>query len=124
MEEKVFIVSTDGQIGITNLSFEEVSEILAAAVANKNKNNAKPIEVSEMELAESVGEFCFALLVNSSISSKIIESGLEMKEIHRKALAFAKSKGITLTQLFDNLNEMPDDDMPSQLKTIFGIDLQ
>ena len=124
MEEKVFIVSTDGQIGITNLSFEEVSEILATAVANKNKSNTKPIEVSEMELAESVGEFCFALLVNSSISSKIIESGLEMKEIHRKALAFAKSKGITLTQLFDNLNEMPDDDMPSQLKTIFGIDLQ
>ena len=121
MEEKVFIVSTDGQIGITNLSFEEVSEILATAVANKNKSNTKPIEVSEME---SVGEFCFALLVNSSISSKIIESGLEMKEIHRKALAFAKSKGITLTQLFDNLNEMPDDDMPSQLKTIFGIDLQ
>ena len=124
MEEKVFIVSLDGQIGATNLSFEEVSEILAAAVANKNKNNAKPIEVSEMELAESVGEFCFALLVNSNISSKIIESGLQMKEIHRKALAFAKSKGITLTQLFDNLNEMPDDDMPSQLKTIFGIDLQ
>lgn len=124
MEEKVFIVSTDGQIGITNLSFEEDSEILAAAVANKNKSNAKPIEVSEIELAESVGEFCFALLVNSSISSKIIESGLEMKEIHRKALAFAKSKGITLTQLFDNLNEMPDDDIPSQLKTIFGIDLQ
>ena len=124
MEEKVFIISPDGQIGVTNLSFEEVSEILAAAVANKNKNNVKPIEVSEMELAESVGEFCFALLVNSSISSKIIESGLQMKEIHRKSLAFAKSKGISLMEMFSDLNEMSNDELALQLKAIFGIDLQ
>ena len=43
---------------------------------------------------------------------------------YSELVEIAKSKGITLTQLFDNLNEMPDDDMPSQLKTIFRIDLQ
>ena len=121
MEEKVFIVSTDGQIGVTNLSFEEVSEILAAAVANKNK---KEVEVSEKELKESVDEFCIAMFSTPKISTKVLGKELGTREIHRKSLAFAKSKGISLMEMFSDLNEMSDDELASQLKTIFGIDLQ
>ena len=121
MEKKVFIVSTDGQIAATNLSFEEVSEIIAAAVANKNKFEAG---VSEEELNESAVEFCVAMLANPTISRKIVGKGLEMKEIHRKLLSFAKSKGISLMEMFSDLNGMSDAELASQLKTIFGIDLQ
>lgn len=121
MGEKVFIVSIDGQIGVTNLSFEEVSEILAAAVANKNKNE---MGVSEKELNETVEEFCFGMLFTPKVSTKLLGKGLETEDVHRKSLAFAKSKGISLTEMFSDLNEMSDDELASQLKTIFGIDLQ
>ena len=125
MGEKVFIVSIDGQIGVTNLSFEEVSEILATAVANKNENkNENEMEVSEEELNETVNEFCFGMMFTPKVSTKVINKGLEMEDIHRKSLAFAKSKGISLTEMFFNLNEMSDDELASQLKTIFGIGLQ
>lgn len=123
MGEKVFIVSDDGQIGVTNLSFEEVSEILATAVANKNKNNNE-MGVSEEELNETVNEFCFGMMFTPKVSTKVIEKGLEMEDIHRKSLSFAKSKGISITKMFFDLNEMSDDELASQLKTIFGIDLQ
>ena len=125
MGEKVFIVSIDGQIGVTNLSFEEVSEILATAVANKNENeNKNEMGVSEEELNETVNEFCFGIMFTLKVSTKIIEKGLEMEDTHRKSLAFAKSKGISITKMFFDLNEMSDDELASQLKTIFGIDLQ
>ena len=123
MGEKVFIVSIDGQIGVTNLSFEEVSEILATAVANKNENENE-MGVSEEELNETMNEFCFGIMFTPKVSTKIIEKGLEMEDIHRKSLAFAKSKGISITKMFFDLNEMSDDELASQLKTIFGIDLQ
>lgn len=121
MGEKVFIVSVDGQIGATNLSFEEVSEILATAAANKNKFEAG---VSEKELNESAAEFCFALICVPKISTKILGKGLEMKEIHRKSLSYAKSKGISLVDLFSDLDDMSDDDLSTHLKTIFGVDFQ
>ena len=121
MGEKVFIVSIDGQIGVTNLSFEEVSEILAAAVANKNNNEAG---VSEKELNETLDEFCFGMMFNPRISTKVLGNGLETEDVHRKSLAFAKSKGISLTEMFSDLNEMSDDELASQLKAIYGIDLQ
>ena len=123
MGEKVFIVSIDGQIGVTNLSFEEVSEILATAVANKNKNENET-GVSEEELNETVNEFCFGMMFTPKVSTKVINKGLEMEDIHRKSLSFAKSKGISLTEMFSDLNEMSDDELASQLKTIFGIGLQ
>lgn len=123
MEEKVFIVSIDGQIGVTNLSFEEVSEILATAVANKNENENE-MGVSEDELNETVNEFCFGMMFTPKVSTKVINKGLEMEDIHRKSLSFAKSKGISITKMFFDLNEMSDDELASQLKTIFGIDLQ
>lgn len=122
MEEKVFIVSTDGQIAVTNFSFEEVSEIIENAIANKEKSKNE-VEVSEKELRESVGEFCLAVFLNPKVSKKILEKDLA-EEIHRKSLVFAKSKGISLMDLFSDLNEMSDDDLASQLKAIFGIDLQ
>lgn len=124
MEEKVFIVGLNGQIGVTNLSFEEVSEILATAAANKNKSNANSVEVSEEELMKSIDEFCFSLLMSPKISKKIVGKDLEMKELHRKSLAFAKSKGISLTGMFTDLGNMSDDDLPSHLKAIFGVDFQ
>ena len=117
MEEKVFIISTDGQVAVTNLSFEEISEIIENAIANKEKNK-KEVEVSEKELRESVDEFCIAMFSTPKISTKVLG------KTHRKSLAFAKSKGISLMEMFSDLNEMPDDDLASQLKTIFGIDLQ
>lgn len=122
MEEKVFIVSTDGQVAVTNLSFEEISEIIESAIANKEKNKNE-VKVSEKELRESVGEFCLAVFLNPKVSKKILEKDLA-EEIHRKSLVFAKSKGISLMDLFSDLNEMSDDDLASQLKAIFGIDLQ
>lgn len=122
MEEKVFIVSTDGQVAVTNLSFEEISEIIESAITNKEKNKNE-VKVSEKELRESVGEFCLAVFLNPKVSKKILEKDLA-EEIHRKSLAFAKSKGISLMNLFSDLNEMSDDDLTSQLKAIFGIDLQ
>lgn len=123
MEEKVFIVSTDGQVAVTNLSFEEISEIIENAIANKEKSKNE-VEVSEKELRESVGEFCLAVFLTPKVSTKILGKDLEAEEIHRKSLAFAKSKGISLMDLFSDLNEMPDDELASQLKTIFGIDTQ
>lgn len=123
MEEKVFIVSTDGQVAVTNFSFEEVNEIIENAIANKEKSKNE-VEVSEKELRESVGEFCLAVFLNPKVSKKILEKDLEAEEIHRKSLVFAKSKGISLMDLFSDLNEMSDDKLASQLKTIFGIDLQ
>lgn len=122
MEEKVFIVSTDGQVAVTDLSFEEISEIIESAITNKEKNKNE-VKVSEKELRESVGEFCLAVFLNPKVSEKILEKDLA-EEIHRKSLVFAKSKGISLMDLFSDLNEMSDDDLASQLKTIFGIDLQ
>lgn len=125
MGEKVFIVSIDGQIGVTNLSFEEVSEILATAVANKNENeNKNEMGVSEEELNGTVDEFCFGMMFNPRISTKVLGNGLETEDVHRKSLAFAKSKGISLTEMFSDLNEMSDDELASQLKAIYGIDLQ
>ena len=123
MEEKVFIVSTDGQVAVTNFSFEEISEIIENAIANKEKNK-KDVEVSEKELRESVDEFCIAMFSTPKISTKVLGKELGTREIHRKSLAFAKSKGISLMEMFSDLNEMSDDDLASQLKTIFGIDLQ
>lgn len=123
MEEKVFIVSTDGQIAVTNFSFEEVSEIIENAIANKEKSKNE-VEVSEKELRESVGEFCLAMFLTPKVSTKVLGKELETEEIHRKSLAFAKSKGISLMEMLSSLNEMPDDDLASQLKAIFGIDLQ
>ena len=129
MEEKVFIISTDGQVAVTNLSFEEISEIIENAIANKEiaskgKHDADKVEVSEKELRESMGEFCLAMFLTPKVSTKILGKGLETEDVHRKSLAFAKSKGISLMEMFSNLNEMSDDDLASQLKTIFGIDLQ
>ena len=123
MEEKVFIVSTDGQVAVTNLSFEEISEIIENAIANKEKNK-KEVEVSEKELRESVGEFCLAMFSTPKISTRVLGKELGTREIHCKSLAFAKSKGISLMEMFSDLNEMSDDDLASQLKAIFGIDLQ
>lgn len=123
MEEKVFIVSTDGQVAVTNLSFEEISEIIESAIANKKKSKNE-VKVSENELRESAGEFFAALFLNPSLSNKILGKDLETEEIHRKSLAFAKSKGISLMEMFSRLNNMPDDELASQLKAIFGIDLQ
>ena len=129
MEEKVFVVSTNGQVAVTSLSFEEVSEIIENAIANKEiaskgKHNADEVEVSEKELRESVDEFCLAMFLTPKISTRVLGKELETREIHRKSLAFAKSKGVSLMEMFSNLNEMSDDDLASQLKTIFGIDLQ
>lgn len=129
MEEKVFVVSTNGQVAVTNLSFEEISEIIENAIANKEnankgKHDADEVKVSEKELRESVGEFCIAMFSTPKISTKVLGKELGTREIHRKSLAFAKSKGISLMEMFSDLNEMPDDDLASQLKTIFGIDLQ
>lgn len=134
MEEKVFIVSTDGQVAVTNLSFEEISEIIEGAIANKenaNKENANKgkhdadeVEVSEKELRGSVDEFCLAMFLTPKVSTKILGKELGTREIHCKALAFAKSKGISLMEMLSSLNEMSDDDLASQLKAIFGIDLQ
>lgn len=123
MEEKVFIVSTDGQVAVTNFSFEEVNEIIENAIANKEKSKNE-VEVSEKELRDSVDEFCLAMFLTPKVSTKVLGKELGTREIHRKALAFAKSKGISLMEMFSNLNEMSDDDLASQLKTIFGIDLQ
>ena len=123
MEEKVFIVSTDGQVAVTNLSFEEVSEIIESAIANKEKSKSE-VEVSEKELRESVDEFCLAMFLTPKVSTKILGKELGTREIHCKALAFAKSKGISLMEMLSDLNEMSDDDLASQLKAIFGIDLQ
>ena len=123
MEEKVFIVSTDGQVAVTNFSFEEVNEIIENAIANKEKSKNE-VEVSKEELRESVGEFCLAVLLNPKVSKKILGKDSETEEIHRKSLAFAKLKGITLMDLFSDLNEMPDNELASQSKAIFGIDLQ
>ena len=123
MEEKVFIVSTDGQIAVTNFSFEEISEIIENAIANKEKSKNE-VEVSEKELRESVDEFCLAMFLTPKISTRVLGKELGTREIHHKSLAFAKSKGISLMEMFSNLNEMSDDDLASQLKTIFGIDLQ
>ena len=123
MEEKVFIISTDGQVAVTNLSFEEISEIIENAIANKEKNK-KEVEVSEKELRESVDEFCIAMFSTPKISTKVLGKELGTREIHRKSLAFAKSKGIALMEMFSDHNELPEDDLASQLKTIFGIDLQ
>ena len=123
MEEKVFIVSTDGQVALTNLSFEEISEIIENAIANKEKSKNE-VEVSEKELRESVDEFCLAMFLTPKVSTKILGKELETREIHRKSLAFAKSKGISLMEMLSNLNEMSDNDLASQLKAIFGIDLQ
>lgn len=123
MEEKVFIISTDGQAAVTNLSFEEISEIIENAIANKEKNK-KEVEVSEKELRESVGEFCLAMFSTPKISTRVLGKELGTREIHCKSLAFAKSKGISLMEMFSDLNEMSDDDLASQLKAIFGIDLQ
>ena len=66
MKEKVFVVSTNGQVAVTNLSFEEISEIIENAIANKEiaskgKHDADKVEVWETELRESVDEFCFAM---------------------------------------------------------------
>ena len=129
MKEKVFVVSTNGQVAVTNLSFEEISEIIENAIANKEiaskgKHDADKVEVSEKELRESVDEFCFAMFSTPKISTRVLGKELETREVHRKSLAFAKSKGISLMEMFSNLNEMSDDDLASQLKTIFGIDLQ
>lgn len=129
MEEKVFIVSTNGQVALTNLSFEEISEIIEGAIANKEnaskgKHDADEVKVSEKELRDSVDEFCLAMFLTPNISTKVLGKELETREIHRKALAFAKSKGISLMEMFSSLNEMSDDDLVSQLKAIFGIDLQ
>ena len=129
MEEKVFVVSTNGQVAVTNLSFEEISEIIENAIANKEnankgKHNADEVEVSEKELRESVDEFCLAMFLTPKISTRVLGKGLETEVVHRKSLAFAKSKGISLMEMLSSLNEMPDDDLASQLKTIFGIDLQ
>ena len=129
MEEKVFIISTDGQVAVTNFSFEEISEIIENAIANKEnankgKHNADEVEVSEKEMRESVDEFCLAMFLTPKVSTKILGKGLETEDVHRKSLAFAKSKGISLMEMLSSLNEMPDDDLASQLKTIFGIDLQ
>lgn len=123
MEEKVFIVSTDGQVAVTNLSFEEVSEIIESAIANKEKSKSE-VEVSEKELRESVDEFCLAMFLTPKVSTKVLGKELETREIHRKSLAFAKSKGISIMEMLSDLNEMSDDDLASQLKAIFGIDLQ
>ena len=123
MEEKVFIVSTDGQIAVTNFSFEEISEIIENAIANKEKSKNE-VEVSEKEMRESVDEFCLAMFLTPKISTRVLGKELGTREIHRKSLAFAKSKGISLMEMFSDLNEMSDDDLASQLKTIFGIDLQ
>lgn len=129
MEEKVFIVSTNGQVAVTTLSFEKVSEIIESAIANKEnankgKHDADDVEVSEKELRDSVDEFCLAMFLTPNVSTKVLGKELETREIHRKALAFAKSKGISLMEMFSNLNEMSDDNLASQLKAIFGIDLQ
>ena len=129
MEEKVFVVSTNGQVAVTNLSFEEISEIIENAItnkenANKGKHDADEVEVSEKEMRESVDEFCLAMFLTPKISTRVLGKELGTREIHRKSLAFAKSKGISLMEMFSDLNEMPDDDLASQLKTIFGIDLQ
>ena len=123
MEEKVFIVSTDGQVAVTNFSFKEVNEIIENAIANKEKSENE-VEVSEKELRDSVDEFCLAMFLTPKISTRVLGKELETREIHRKSLAFAKSKGISLMEMFSNLNEMSDDDLASQLKAIFGIDLQ
>ena len=123
MEEKVFIVSTDGQVAVTNFSFEEVNEIIENAIANKEKSKSE-VEVSEKELRDSVDEFCLAMFLTPKVSTKILGKELGTREIHRKSLAFAKSKGISLMEMLSNLNEMSDDDLASQLKAIFGIDLQ
>ena len=123
MEEKVFIVSTDGQVAVTNFSFEEVNEIIENAIANKEKSKSE-VEVSEKELRDSVDEFCLAMFLTPKVSTKILGKELGTKEIHCKALAFAKSKGISLMEMLSSLNEMPDDKLASQLKTIFGIDIQ
>ena len=129
MEEKVFIVSTNGQVAVTTLSFEGVSKIIESAIANKEnankgKHDADDVEVSEKELRDSVDEFCLAMFLTPRVSTKVLGKDLETKDVHRKSLAFAKSKGISLTELFSDLNEMSDDELASQLKTIFGIDLQ
>ena len=129
MKEKVFVVSTNGQVAVTSLSFEEISEIIENAIANKEiaskgKHDADKVEVSEKELRESVDEFCFAMFSTPKISTRVLGKELETREVHRKSLAFAKSKGISLMEMFSNLNEMSDDDLASQLKAIFGIDLQ
>ena len=123
MEEKVFIVSTDGQVAVTNFSFEEVNEIIENAIANKEKSKNE-VEVSEKELRDSVDEFCLAMFLTPKVSTKILGKELGTREIHCKALAFAKSKGISLMEMLSSLNEMSDDDLASQLKAIFGIDLQ
>ena len=129
MEEKVFVVSTNGQVAVTNLSFEEISEILENAIANKEntnkgKHDADEVEVSEKELRESVDEFCLAMFLTPKVSTRVLGKELGTREIHCKSLAFAKSKGISLMEMFSSLNEMSDDDLASQLKAIFGIDLQ
>lgn len=123
MEEKVFIVSTDGQVAVTNFSFEEVNEIIENAIANKEKSKNE-VEVSEKELRDSVDEFCLAMFLTPKVSTKILGKELGTREIHCKALAFAKSKGISLMEMLSSLNEMSDNDLASQLKAIFGIDLQ
>ena len=123
MEEKVFIISTDGQVAVTNFSFEEVNEIIENAIANKEKGKNE-VEVSEKELRDSVDEFCLAMFLTPKVSTKVLGKELETREIHRKSLAFAKSKGISIMEMLSDLNEMSDDDLASQLKTIFGIDLQ
>ena len=123
MEEKVFIVSTDGQVAVTNFSFEEVNEIIENAIANKEKSKNE-VEVSEKELRDSVDECCIAMFLTPKVSTKVLGKELGTREIHCKALAFAKSKGISLMEMLSSLNEMPDDKLASQLKTIFGIDIQ
>lgn len=123
MEEKVFIVSTDGQVAVTNFSFKEVNEIIENAIANKEKSK-NAVEVSEKELRDSVDEFCLAMFLTPKVSTKILGKELGTREIHCKALAFAKSKGISLMEMLSSLNEMSDDDLASQLKAIFGIDAQ
>ena len=129
MEEKVFVVSTNGQVAVTNLSFEEISEIIESAIANKEnankgKHDADEVEVSEKELRDSVDEFCLAMFLTPKVSTKVLGKELGTRGIHCKALAFAKSKGISLMEMLSSLNEMSDDDLASQLKAIFGIDLQ
>ena len=121
MEEKNFIIGINGRICVIDLPFKDVDEILKIAVANKNDKFAKSVEVSEEELSDSMFEFGLAVLRNLKVATKVTEKGLGMEELHRKSLAFAKSKGISLLNLFSKLNDMSDDEMASQLKTIFGI---
>ena len=82
MKEKVLVVSTNGQVAVTNLSFEEISEIIENAIANKeiaskDKHDADKVEVSEKELRESVDEFCFAMFSTPKICTRVLGKELE-----------------------------------------------